>query len=384
MSLAVVLALVWANIAAGSYAAVWEHPLSWSAVPGLRDVRGWVDDGLMTVFFLSVGLEVGRERACGSLQGTRNAVLPVVAAAGGMLGAAVAYLATVAAAGPSSVTKGWGVPMATDVAFTLGAMALLGRRVPPALRVLVLALAVADDVGSVVILAVVSSSHLRPAALAGAAAVLAATVLLRRRAHVSWWPYAAILVIEWVLLAVAGVDPTLAGAFVGILVPCAPPGLRSASARMEKPVAPAAILGVLPVFVVANAGITFTGFGLGGGAGSVLAGVLVARLAGKAAGIMAAAALVVRFSVVELAEEVRWAQLAGAAILCGMGFTVPLLFADTAFAGHPALLDASRLGLLAGTVLSFAVGSLVLVRTSVASRRAPGGGGPTPDRDDKR
>ncbi|MGH9086670.1 MAG: Na+/H+ antiporter NhaA [Acidimicrobiales bacterium] len=367
MTAAVVVALVWSNLG-GSYGAVWSHPLHWFAAPGLGTVRGWVNNALMTLFFLGVGLEIGRERASGSLQGARNAVLPVVAATGGMIGAALAYLATVAATGTWSVARGWGVPMATDVAFTLGAMALLGRRVPPALRVFVLALAVADDVGSVVVLAFVSSTHLRPWALGAALAVLVLTVLLRRRVPVAWWPYLLALAAEWFLLAEAGVDPTLAGAFVGIAVPCAAAGRPSASGRLERPVAPLSIIGVLPVFVLANAGVAFAGFVLGHGARGVLIGILVARLVGKTGGIALAAALVVRFSILELPSGVHWRQLVGAAALCGMGFTVPLLFAASAFAGETSLLDASRLGLLGGTVLALGLGGTVLTRTAEPHR----------------
>lgn len=371
MTAAVVAALVWSNLG-GSYDAVWSHPVHWFTAPGLTTVRGWVNNALMTLFFLGVGLEIGRERACGSLHGARNAVLPVVAAAGGMVGAALVYLATVAATGAFSVARGWGVPMATDVAFALGAMALLGRRVPPALRVFVLALAVADDVGSVIVLAFVSSARLHPWALAGALGVLAATLLLRRRIRVAWWPYLLAVAAEWFLLVEAGIEPTLAGAFVGIVVPCAAiAGQRSASGRLEGSVAPLSILGVLPVFVVANAGVAFSGFVLGHGAKGVLVGVLVARLIGKTGGIALAATLVVRFSIIELPAGVRWSQLGGAAALCGMGFTVPLLFAASAFAGHPSLLDASRLGLLGGTVLALALGGPILAR---AARTA------TPDR----
>lgn len=363
LTLAVVAALVWANLDAGSYSTTWDHPVRWFSAQGFGTVRGWLDNGLMTVFFLGVGLEVGRERTYGSLRGARNALLPVLAAAGGMAGGALVYLVSVAAAGSWSVSRGWGVPMATDVAFALGAMALLGRRVPPALRVFVLALAVADDIGSVIVLAVVSSAHVQPWPLVGAVAVLAAVVVGRRWVPVAWWPYLLAVVAVWYLFARAGVEPTLAGAFVGMAVPCRAVG-RSASARLEGPVAPLSILGVLPVFALANAGVVFAGLSMGGQAGDVLAGVLAARIVGKAGGIALATALVVRFSIVELPAGVRWRQLLGAAVLCGMGFTVPLLFAQAAFAGQLSLLDASRLGLLGSTVIAFAAGGVVLARES--------------------
>lgn len=411
LTVAVVAALIWTNLPAhSSYGRFWDTPLHWSFVPTdlFGTLREWVNNGLMTVFFLAVGLEVGRERAGGSLRDNRNALLPVVAALGGMAGAALTYLATAGAlgAGPG-VLHGWGVPMATDVAFTLGAMALLGRRVPSALRVFVLALAVADDVGSVVVLAFVSSSHLHPWALAGALACLAGILVLRRRVT-AWWPYMMAAAAVWLLLAWASIDPTLAGAFVGMLVPCAVPHRRGRSGAttdvrlapaerevasvqsgavggptkagplspdrggpsgpLEKVTNPLSILFVLPVFVLANTGATFGRHMFADpSTRSVVIAIVVARLLGKTCGITLAALLLVRLGRTRLPEGVGWSQLAGAAAMCGIGFTVPLLFANVAFAGHPALVGAARVGLLAGTASAFILGTGMLV---MSARRA--------------
>ncbi len=341
----------------------------------------------MTVFFLAVGLEVGRERALGSLREARNAVLPVVAALGGMAGAALAYLATTAATGGLSagvatcglsgaVLRGWGVPMATDVAFTLAALALLGRRVPSSLRVFVLALAVADDVASVIVLALVSSSrvHVHYWALAGAAVWFAAVALASRRVRRSWWPYLVAVVVEWALLAWGGVEPTLAGAFVGMVVPCtvaagkgrAPSPTaaptRTPSAVLERVLNPLSILVVLPLFALANTGVALGGHLLATPAPrSVAVGIVVARLAGKMVGITLTVAVLVRLGVAGLPDGVRWPQLVGAAAMCGMGFTVPLLFATATFAGHPALIAAAQVGLLVGTAVAFMAGAVILL-----------------------
>ncbi len=404
------VALLWANAPAhSSYDAVWQAAAHWRLLPAdqFATVKDWIDNGLMTVFFLAVGLEIGRERAHGSLRSIRNALLPVAAALGGMGGAAVAYLVTVTAtAGGPAAARGWGVPMATDVAFTLGAMALLGRRVPPALRVFVLALAVADDVGSVVVLAVVSASrvHVRPWVLAAAIVWFAVVALASRRVRTSWWPYVGAAVVGWALLAWGGVEPTLAGAFVGMIVPCAalpvagrsspatarssppdrspsdrsppdrsPPADRSPSAVLERVLNPVSILLVLPLFALANTGVNLGAPGLTSGAGgSVVAGILVARLVGKMGGITLATAVVVRSRAVELPEGVGWPQLAGAAAMCGMGFTVPLLFATSAFAGHPPLVAAAQIGLLVGTAVAFVVGAAILVGTGRRRHRLVG------------
>ncbi|MGH9090683.1 MAG: Na+/H+ antiporter NhaA [Acidimicrobiales bacterium] len=391
----VVAALLWANLAGGSYAAAWDRSLQVAVAPGdlLGTTRQWVDNGVMTIFFFAVGLEVGRERTRGSLRDNRNALLPVVAALGGMAGAALVYLATVAVQGGGrAALHGWGVPMATDVAFTLGAMALLGRRVPSTLRIFVLALAVADDVASVVVLAVVSSAHIHVAPLVGAAACLAGTVVLRVRRVWAWWPYVAAVVATWLLLAWAGIEPTLAGAFVGVLVPCTGRTERTGSngrrrerrarpdavdcwggpsGRLEEVASPLATFAVVPLFALANTGVVLTGSLLTSPSSrTVVVALVVARLLGKMGGITLAVLAVVALGKTGLPRDVRWSQLAGAGAMCGMGFTVPLLFASAAFADHPALVGAAQVGLLAGTVLAFVVGATVLV---LASARRPAG-----------
>lgn len=373
--MAVVAAVVWASVSASSYRAVWAHGAAagW-LVPAsaLGTVGQWVNSGLMTVFFLAVGLEIGRERTSGSLSDIRNAVLPVAGAAGGMAGTALVYLATVSAAGAGpAASRGWGVPMATDVAFTLGAMALLGRRVPPALRVFVLALAVADDVGSVIVLAFVSSSGVKPEELAGAAVWFAALFALRRSSLGNRWPvWVAATAAGWLLLAWAGVEPTLAGAFAGILVPCAPHGLPSPSGLLERPLARLAALAVVPLFALANTGVSLGAAPLASGpARSVAVALVVSRLVGKVVGIAGTAALLAAARVVRLPAGVSWLQLAGATALCGMGVTVPLLFASSEFAAHASLLAAARIGLLLATVAAALVGSAVIAAAHRRSRR---------------
>ncbi len=331
-------------------------------------VRDWVNGGLMAVFFLVVGLEIGRERRHGELADTRTAVVPVAGALGGMAGAGLVY-AAVAHGGPGS--SGWGIPMATDIAFALGALALLGRRVPTGLRVVLLTLAVADDIGSVVVLAVFYSSRSYLPALAAAVALVAALVALRQLAR----PSTAVALVGggvlWVLLAAGGVEPALAGVVAGLLVPgaSAGPGGRSSggfdvvdpAARLEGRVAPWSAFVVLPLFAVANAGITFHVGILGPpGATAVFVGVGLARVVGKLGGITLACLLVVRLGLGRLPDGIRWRHLAGGAAVAGIGFTVPLLIAERAFAHDPPLVTAAELGLFAGSAAAFAVGAAIL------------------------
>jgi Na+:H+ antiporter, NhaA family len=366
VALAVAAALLWTNTPLRSSYAVWNDSAHWGALPAplFGTVRDLVNNGLMTVFFFAIGLELGRERAVGALQDTRSALAPTVAALGGMAGAALAYLVTASALGaPGVVLRAWGTPMATDVAFTLGAMAMLGRAVPNSLRVFVLALAVADDVASVVVLAFVSPASIHPWPLLGAAAVVA--VVFWRRRTTRRWPYLVVVAGTWLLLARGGVEPALAGVLVGVLVPWDTPGaaeVETGSSRLELGVVRLSAFVVLPVFVLANSGVTLTSsLWSDRSARTVGVAILVARLLGKIAGITLAVVVLVRLGVAGLPDGVRWRQLTGAAALCGIGFTVPLLFASLTLGGHPQLIGAVRASLLVASGLAFVIGAALLV-----------------------
>ena len=381
--LAVGLAVLWANSPWGStYATVWDHPvhIGGSTFADFTTVKAWVNGGLMAVFFFVVGLEIGREHRTGELGHLRTAVVPVVGAAGGMAGAGLVYVLFNHGGSGSS---GWGIPMATDIAFALGALALLGRRIPPGLRLLLLTLAVADDVGSVVVLAVFYSARTRPAALIGALVVAVAMLASRRWPRAGVWPVLAGGIAVWVLLAAGGVEPALAGVVAGVLVPSSVPGGdRNPADDLERRVAPVSAFVVLPLFALANAGIAFhAGILAPSGATSVFFGIAVARVMGKLVGITLACYIVVRLGLGRLPDGVLWSHVAGGAAVAGIGFTVPLLIAEQAFASDPPLVSASELGLLVGSAVAFGVGALLLMAvrrrmdwSDAVGRRLPAGG----------
>ena len=375
---AVAVALIWANGSLShAYAVVWLQPTRTGgrAFDGFVSVRDWVNGGLMAVFFLVVGLEIGRERRQGDLADVKTAVVPVAGALGGMAGAGLVY-AAVAHGGPGS--SGWGIPMATDIAFALGALALLGRRVPPGLRVFILTLAVADDIGSVFVLAVFYSSHLRPLPLVAALAVTVLVVVLRRFTRASTAVVLVGGVVLWVLLAAGGVEPALAGVVAGLLVPGrVVDGGPDPAERLERQVAPWSAFVVLPLFALANAGITFHADMLAGpGAAAVFWGVGLARVAGKLAGITLACVAVVGLGLGRLPVGVRWRHLAGGAAVAGIGFTVPLLIAELTFVQQPHLVAAAELGLFAGSAAAFAVGAVILLWSGPGSQtRSANSGG---------
>ena len=354
LTAAAALALVWANSPwRAAYDALWETTLAvrLGRFAIEADLRHWVDDGLMTLFFLVVGLEIKRELVAGELRTWRRAALPVVAAAGGMAVPALIYAA--ANAGRPGA-PGWGVPMATDIAFALGVLALLGSRVPAALKVFLLTLAVVDDLGSIAVVALVYSRGVDLGALAVAAGLLVLVAVLVR-ARVWWLPlHVGLGAALWLALWHSGVSPALAGVAMGLLTPV------PLAERLAHDLHPVSAFLVVPLFALANAGVSLEGGGLAApGAGAVLGGVLAGRVLGKLAGIGAAAWLAVRLGLAVRPHATSWPQLAGVATVAGIGFTVPLFVADLAFPDGQFQAPV-KLGLLLASVVAGAAGALVL------------------------
>lgn len=368
LSIAALAAMLWSNSPwHATYESFWRLPVDVPGAAGaVTSLRGFVNQGLMTLFFLVVGEELGRERREGDLRSLRNALFPLLGALGGMVGAAAVYLAATAGAHQA---KGWGVPMATDIAFALGALALLGRSVPAGLRLFLLALAIADDVGSIIVLAAFYSSHIAIGWLAGAVLLCGAAATMRRWVTAAT-PYLLTAAGLWIMLARAGVEPALAGVAAGLLMPP-----RTGRTRLWSASHLTSNFAILPLFALANAGFTL-GPGLlttYHGAANVLVGVAAARVVGKLAGILVLCWVAERLGIARRPGDVTWLQMAGGAAIAGVGFTVPLLFARAAFAGHPAVLDSATAGLYAGSIAAFMIGAAILVaagrRRRVPSRR---------------
>jgi NhaA family Na+:H+ antiporter len=365
---AAVIALVWANSPwQEGYRTLWSTNLSLGvggySVDGA--LRLWVNEGLMTVFFLVVGLEIRRELASGELQDRRRAALPVLAAAGGMLVPALLYL-VVNAGGRGA--RGWGIPMATDIAFSLGVVALLGRRVPSSLRLFLLTLAVADDLGALVALVVFYSTDVSVRALLVAVALVVLVVVLKRLG-LRWAPlFVAVGVAMWLALREAGVNPTLAGVAMGLLAPAGSAlperaiATKSASVveRLEHLLHPWASYVVVPVFALANVGVVISAELVESTSRSPVAlGILLAKVVGKPLGITAFTWIACRLGLGSLPPDVRWRQVAGIGAVAGVGFTVSLFFVDLSFA-DPDLQDEAKLAVLVASTAAAALGALLL------------------------
>ena len=361
---AVTAALVWANSPwSSSYGDVWTAALR-LPIDGRRlphDLRQWVNQGLMAGFFLFAGLELKRELVVGELRDRRRAALPVLAALGGMVLPALIFLAL----NPGGrAARGWAVPIATDIAFALGLASLLGRRVPATFRLFLLALAVADDIGALVVVATVYSAGIDGLRLVVGLALFVLLVVLAHRVP---WPAAVLAVLGpavWLAVTAAGVNGTLAGVAVGLATPVRGPGPGAGlAARLERRLDPWVSYAVLPVFVVANAGVALGGGALGRAATSpVTLRVVAAKLLGKPAGIVLAVVIARRLGLGALPRGMEGRHVVAAGAVAGVGFTVSLLFADLAFAGLR-VEDDAKLGILAGSVLAAG-----LARAALAGR----------------
>jgi Na+:H+ antiporter, NhaA family len=368
LALAAVAAIVWATVATRSYATFWGHHLGaavgWNGHLTLQDVAR---EGLMPVFFFVVGLEIKREITVGELAHPRLAVVPVVAAAGGMVVPALLYLA-VAGGGPGA--EGWGIPMATDIAFVVGALQLLGSRVPTQLKVFMLAIAVVDDIGAIIVIALAYSRGVQPVWLALSAVCLALGWGLMRAGVRQVPVFVGLAVVGCLATAIAGVSPTIVAVMFGLMIPMAPwrPGSGdgpTAVERLEHLIHPWSAFVVLPLFALASAGIPLTPGAIRHAATDPIAiGVVLGLVVGKPVGVLGATWAAVRLRLGALPQGLGWGQLACGAALAGIGFTVAIFIATLAFPDR-AQLDVALLGVLAGSLIAAAAG------TAIA--RIPGG-----------
>jgi NhaA family Na+:H+ antiporter len=403
---AAVVALIWANSPWGhGYHAFWHREVAvqvggW----GLRmSLEHWVNDGLMVVFFLLAGLEIKRELLFGELASVRRASLPVAAAVGGMVVPALIY-AAINARGAGAA--GWGVPMATDIAFAVGAMTLVARGAPASVKVFLLAVAIVDDLGAVVVIALFYTRGVSAVALGVAGGFLVVLVALNVLGVRRPWPYAVVGVGLWLATLYSGVHATVAGVLLAMTIPAtrqieerpfveyagrmlgdferdvsavpdqitegqshALKALEEASQAVQTPLArvehalllPVNFL-IVPLFALANAGVELGmgGQGAGGGA-AVMWGVVLGLVVGKPVGVLLASWGAVRAGVAQLPEGAGWRQVAGVAVLCGIGFTMSLFVANLAFGEKEGLLAAAKMGILLASLIA-AVGGGVAIR----------------------
>jgi NhaA family Na+:H+ antiporter len=359
------LALVVAN---STFAAGYDRALHLKLGP--LSLLHWINDGLMAVFFLLVGLEIKREALDGQLRTWPDRALPGLAALGGMVVPALVY---VALNWGGTTLRGWAIPAATDIAFALGVLALLGRRAPVSLKIFLSAVAIVDDLGAVVIIALFYSGGLDPAMLALAAGTLGLLVLLNRSGVMALSPYLLLGLVLWVLVLRSGIHATVAGVLLALTIPIRPSPARTEDPtsplhRLEHALTPWVTYAIVPVFGFANAGVSLLGLSPAALLDPVTLGVALGLFLGKQVGIFASVRLAVLAGLAKRPAHASWSQVYGVAVLCGIGFTMSLFIGGLAF--KDGLLETeTKLGVLVGSLLSGCVGAAILALATGRERR---------------
>ncbi|MCR6688488.1 Na+/H+ antiporter NhaA [Cellulomonas sp.] len=370
-----VAALVWANSpAAGSYEALRDLRVGPESLHLHLSLGTWAADGLLAVFFFVVGLELKREFVVGDLRDPRRAALPILAAVGGMVAPALVYVAVVASGGRDGLA-GWAIPTATDIAFALAVLAVVGTHLPAALRTFLLTLAVVDDLLAVTVIAVFYTDHVQVWPLLGAAAGLVVFTAAVRRGVRAWWVLLPVAVVTWALMHASGIHATVAGVLLGFAIPVArsadgSPGRPGLAEHLEHRLRPLSAGVAVPVFAFFAAGVA-----VGGGDGlrdsltdPVALGIVGGLVVGKALGIFGTTWLVARFTRADLDENLRWLDVLALAVLGGIGFTVSLLIGELAFDSET-LAAHVKVGVLTGSLTAAIVAAVLLRARNRAYRR---------------
>jgi NhaA family Na+:H+ antiporter len=325
---------------------------------GPMTVHLWINDGLMAVFFLLVGLEIKRELVDGELASPARRRLPVIAAVAGMALPALFYL--ILTGGDPALRAGWAIPAATDIAFAIGILALSGPRVPASLKLFLTTVAIVDDMGAVAIIAIFYSRGIAPYALGGAAVVLAAMAVLNRAGVRKLWPYIIGFILLWVLVLQSGIHATIAGVAAALVIPAEEDEHVSPLHRMEHSLAPWVAFAIVPLFGFANAGVSLAGFGWATLGQPLVLGIALALFLGKQIGIFGSIQGAKRFGIAQPPHGASNTQLYGTALLAGIGFTMSLFIGGLAFPGNALLADEVKIGVLAGSLLSALTGFAML------------------------
>ncbi|CCW19953.1 Na+/H+ antiporter NhaA type [Sphingobium indicum BiD32] len=323
----------------------------------------WINDGLMALFFLIVGLEIKREVVDGQLSRWSDRILPGVAAAAGVALPALIYV-SLNQSDPAGL-RGWAIPAATDIAFALGILALLGSRVPTSLKIFLTAVAIIDDLIAVLIIAIFYTAQLYLLPLAGAGIGLVVLALCNRRGVTALWPYLLVGIAVWLCVLQSGIHATLAGVAVALTIPmtrtpAAPDDTQSPLARLEHGLHPWVAYAIVPIFGFANAGVPLAGFTVADALSPVPLGVALGLFIGKQVGIFSTVWLLARLGWSQRPRDANWYQVYGIALLCGIGFTMSLFIGSLAFGEGSHQNDAAKLGVLAGSIASAIIGFIVL------------------------
>lgn len=338
--------------------------LSWTPIAKLDNLHLWINDGLMAIFFFVVGLEVKRELIEGQLADPMARRLPVLAAAAGMLAPAVVYLLV---SGGDQFANGWAIPAATDIAFAMGVLGLLGSRVPASLRLFLLTVAIVDDIGAVLVIAIFYTPTIKMFWLLASLIVFGVLMLLNRGRISSFLPFAIIGILLWFCVLNTGVHATIAGVIAALAIPMKRRDGSPMLEKLEHGMAPWSAYLVIPIFGFANAGVSLEGFGLPSLIEPLPLAVAAGLVLGKQLGIFSAVWIAVKAGFAQAPENASWTEIYGVSVLCGIGFTMSLFIGLLAFPGNQAMIDEAKIGILTGSAISAIMGYIILRMTNTHS-----------------
>lgn len=364
MILAAVLALLFANTGlSGAYYGFLNTEVSLliNGIGLTKPLLLWINDGLMAMFFFLIGLELKREMVEGRLKNPRDVMLPGIAAVGGMLAPMAVFL--LLTAGNPELTSGWAIPAATDIAFAVGVLALLGKRIPSSLKIFLLTLAILDDMGAILIIALFYGSGVDTGYLGMALVPLAGLIALNLRGTHRIAPFMLLGAIMWFFVLKSGIHPTVAGVVTAFTIPLKDRFGKSPLHSLEHNLHPYVIYGIAPIFALANAGIDLSGISMSDFLSPLPLGIAAGLFIGKQIGVFGATWLVVKSGLAKLPHGANWMMVWGLSMLAGIGFTMSLFIGSLSFEGD-AMMNMVRLGVMTGSVLSAVVGYLVLKRAT--------------------
>ncbi|MXO84602.1 Na+/H+ antiporter NhaA [Altererythrobacter aurantiacus] len=327
----------------------------------LNDLHLWINDGLMAIFFFVVGLEVKRELIAGQLSTPEQRRLPVMAAIAGMAVPALIYVSI--AGGDSTLIRGWAIPAATDIAFAMGVLGLLGSRVPASLRLFLLTVAIVDDIGAVLVIAAFYTANIKVMWLVISLLVFGVMVAMNRFGVDRIWPYIIVALLLWIAVLFSGVHATIAGVVAALTVPMKRRDGQSLLEKLEHSLAPWSAYLVVPVFGFANAGVDLSDIGLDNLLDPLPLAIAAGLVVGKQLGIFGIIVAAVKLGIAKAPENANWVEIYGVTILCGIGFTMSLFISGLAFPSQ-FLIDEAKIGILLGSVISAILGFVVLRLTT--------------------
>ncbi len=332
----------------------------------LNTLHLWINDGLMAIFFFVVGLEVKRELIVGNLSDPKQRTLPILAAIAGMAAPALVYIFIIG--GEPELTRGWAIPAATDIAFAMGVVGLLGTRVPAALRLFLLTVAIVDDIGAVAIIAIFYTANLKIAWLLGSLAVLAVMIAMNKMKVSSVWAFVLAALVLWFCVLNSGIHATIAGVLAALTIPMRQPGDKSMLLKLEHGLVGWNAYLVVPVFGFANAGVNISGLGFDALLDPLPLAIAAGLVMGKQVGIFSCVFAADKFGIAKKPSTCTWPEVWGVSVLCGIGFTMSLFIGELAFpgAGDAArfLRDEAKIGILTGSIISAILGYVVLRLTT--------------------